>query len=663
MARAHPSPLRVLVTAASAPDAEAIEALLAADPGEGFRVTLRAFNADETMRGIEGGEADLAVIDLAAASGREMEFIEASCGVLSPLPVVALTGARDEELAIAAMQAGAQDCLSLDGLSPALLHQAMRHAIERARVEMALARERAQLHALLDFIPDRIYFKDRDSRFLRASTALVRFFGADSPGGVIGRTDFDFFTREHAQQAFEDEQRVMRTGEPIIGKIEKETLPDGRIGWAQTTKLPLRDRDSAIIGTCGISRDITELKTLEDTLAAERNLLRNVIDNLPDPIFVKDAAGRYLVSNVAHARLLGADGPQDVIGRTAADFVPVESAKVFRDAEDEVFRTGEPQLNREEEIALADHSTRWVVTTRVPLLDGRGRVRTLACIGRDITEQRREHRELEAANASLSAALADLKQTHEQLHAVQLHLIDAEKMKSIGRLAAGVAHEVKNPLAIISMGLEFLKSQTYQQPEVPDVLRDIEEAMRRANSVIEGMLDFSAPRKLELEPHDLNAVVRSALVLVKGEARAGKLQIRTELGETPRVRLDRLKIEQVLINLFTNAIHAMAGAGSLTVRTRCEQITGVGPNAAGTMLDQFRAGDRVVIVEIDDTGPGIPEQRIGRIFEPFYTTKPAGQGTGLGLSVAKSIIDLHSGMIEVANRDGGGLRVRLVFRT
>jgi PAS domain S-box-containing protein len=142
----------------------------------------------------------------------------------------------------------------------------VRDLTQRRRAEEALARERNLLSSLMDNVPDRIYFKDTASRFVRVNGALAQHFGLDDLHQALGRTDFDFFTEEHARQAFTDEQEVMRTGVPIIGIEEKETWPDGHETWVSTTKLPLRDKAGQIVGTFGISRDITERKRAEKEL-------------------------------------------------------------------------------------------------------------------------------------------------------------------------------------------------------------------------------------------------------------------------------------------------------------------------------------------------------------------------------------------------------------
>jgi PAS domain S-box-containing protein len=137
---------------------------------------------------------------------------------------------------------------------------------ERKETEQALAQERDLLRALMDNLPDRIYFKDRESRFTRINQGLAKDFGLSDPGQALGKTDFDFFTGEHAQQAYNDEQEVIRAGKPMTAKEEKETWPDGRVTWVSTTKMPFRDADGAIIGTFGVSHEITRRKQMEERL-------------------------------------------------------------------------------------------------------------------------------------------------------------------------------------------------------------------------------------------------------------------------------------------------------------------------------------------------------------------------------------------------------------
>jgi PAS domain S-box-containing protein len=173
---------------------------------------------------------------------------------------------------------------------------------EQKKAEEALSHERSLLRALMDNVPDNVYFKDRDSRFIAVSRAKARRHGLE-PADLVGKTDFDFFTEEHARQAYEDEQRIMRTGEPLIGHEEKETWPDGRVTWVYTTKVPLRDATGNITGMVGISRDITARKRGEDELERSRSLLEATLESTADGILVVDSQGKITRCNSKFAEM------------------------------------------------------------------------------------------------------------------------------------------------------------------------------------------------------------------------------------------------------------------------------------------------------------------------------------------------------------------------
>ena len=655
------NPVRILLVEDNPSDARLVEEMLR-DGGSTLGVVQRASSLSEALAIIDEKQTDVVLLDLSLPDSTGFDTFARLSAHAPELPVIVLSGLVDENMALRTVHEGAQDYLVKGRIEPDLLVRAIRYALERRRSEIALAREHDLLHALLDHLPDRVYFKDRNSRYIRINPALARFFKIAKPEDAIGKSDADFFSAERAQTAVEDECYIMRTGDAIVGKMEKETLPDGSTGWALVTKMALRDRHGHILGTTGISRDVTAIKHMEETLAAERNVLRSVIDNLPDPIFVKDAEGHYVLDNVAHTRSLGVSSSQEVIGKTSFDFFPPELAREFKVDDDRIIRTGEPLLNHVEAAPDANGNERWVMTTKVPVRAEADHVSRLVCIRRDITEQKLAQERLRQTNAELSSALANLKRTTEQLRDLQLELIEAEKMKSVGRLAAGVAHEVKNPLAVITMGVEYLTQQPLgEDTNVPMVLKDMSDAVKRADNVIRGLLDFSAPSRLELKPDDLNEVIERSLVLVRGEMKGVRL-VEELQPNLPPLRMDRSKIEQVLINVFTNAAHAMSEGGTLLVRTYAKQLTGVGANIADSRSEMFRAGDTVVVLETEDTGSGIPEDKITKIFDPFFTTKPTGKGTGLGLTVTRSIIDLHGGTIAIANRPEGGAKVTIMFK-
>ena len=171
---------------------------------------------------------------------------------------------------------------------------------ERERIQDDLKAEKMLLDGLMDAIPDDIYFKDAESRFLRINRAKAERSCLNDPDEAVGKTDHDFFGEEHAEQARADEQRVMDTDRPMVDREERLVWPDGRISWVSATKVPLRSVDGNTIGTLGVSRDITQHHTVEEALHRERDRLRTLIDNLPDIVFIKDADFRLVTVNRAY---------------------------------------------------------------------------------------------------------------------------------------------------------------------------------------------------------------------------------------------------------------------------------------------------------------------------------------------------------------------------
>ncbi len=307
------------------------------------------------------------------------------------------------------------------------------------------------------------------------------------------------------------------------------------------------------------------------------------------------------------------------------------------------------------------HSEAHAITDRSPSGEGQPTAgwRQLVEANAELLET---NEELARSEEALRKALADLQASHEQLKATQLQLIQAEKMESVGALAAGVAHEVKNPLQTILMGLAYLSKNIPSSDEtLRMVLTDMRDAVIRADAIVRDLLYLSAAKQLEIQAEDLNAVIQHSLWLVNFELTRSRISLAPEwAADLPRVRLDKAKMEQVFINLFMNAIQAMPLGGILSVKTCAaslnERMRPDGPTSC------FRPDERVAVVEIQDTGMGIPEGKLPRIFEPFFTTKPTGVGTGLGLPVTKQIIDLHGGTIDIRPASTGGVQVTLMLK-
>jgi two-component system NtrC family sensor kinase len=243
----------------------------------------------------------------------------------------------------------------------------------------------------------------------------------------------------------------------------------------------------------------------------------------------------------------------------------------------------------------------------------------------------------------------DLQDRMEELKRTQAQLIQSAKLAAIGELAAGVAHEINNPLTSIMGFTRLLMQETDDDDPMKEDLQIIDQEAARTRAVVRALLDFARQREPQLEPGDVNEMVRSTVTLVCHQAKRAGVTTKESYDETlPLVSLDADQIKQVFLNMITNAIQAMPDGGELKVAT-AYRPQGRSPEPA-ERID----GADCVAVEFHDTGTGISAEDLPRIFDPFFTTKEAGQGTGLGLSISHSIVERHGGWIEVESEVGRG---------
>ena len=257
----------------------------------------------------------------------------------------------------------------------------------------------------------------------------------------------------------------------------------------------------------------------------------------------------------------------------------------------------------------------------------------------------------------LQTARNEANRLRRELREVQLGFLQAAKLESLERLARGMAHEVRNPLASLQMGVDYFSRKAEVSLDDENILRIMQTAIERTNRIVLEFVDFSRAKEVDFRLENLNLTVRRALNVVEQDLRAADIHV--DLGLTdnlPMLRLDALKMEQVIVNLLANSIQASPVCGKIEVKTLSARRESV--EAAAEMPPSTE--ERICLVEIRDWGCGIPHQYRSKIFDPFFTTKPKGHSTGLGLFVARTIVDLHEGALTGENLPSGGGLARLM---
>jgi PAS domain S-box-containing protein len=282
-----------------------------------------------------------------------------------------------------------------DSLEPGELPLRITRAILNRRAGLERRQDQELLSALLDNVPDSIYFKDRDCRFIRVNAAKANKHKTH-PGQMVGQSDFDYFTEERARPAFEEEQQIMRSDESVLGEVQKLTFEDGSIGWVNTSKLVLKDKFGRVIGTMGISRDITAQKEGEQDQA----LLNELLESIPDAIYFKDKKSRFIRVNKAMAEKYG-QAVDTLIGKSDFDLFTEAHARPSYADEQKIMRTGEAVVGKLEKKIFEDGRVVWVNTTKVPLHNKSGEIIGTMGISRDVTQQVENEQKLERAPRKL----------------------------------------------------------------------------------------------------------------------------------------------------------------------------------------------------------------------------------------------------------------------
>lgn len=467
---------------------------------------------------------------------------------------------------------------------------------------------------VLDQISDRVTVTDLDGKVVYINDATCRSLK---------------MTREqlvgHSVEGFGDDPAQGATQREIIDRTRAAGQWQGDVVnvAADGTKYTLhcrtslvRDEQGTTVGMCGVATDITESKRRQDQLLESERRFRRLHEQLPIGYFGLDREGRYVDANPAWLKLLGC-GREGIENRLFADRITPVHAERFAGARMRV------QDGREEQI-------------EIDVVGAENRPVTVFCVGRGSRDE-------QGAVETTHWVAADVSERRR----LESQLWQAQKLDALGRLAAGVSHDFNNQLTVISGYCDIMLADTPEDHALRPAMLQIRRATERASSTTGHLLAFSRKRTLSPTDIDLNVLARELLHPL-GKLIGETITVRTEFS--PRLRtvcVDAGGLEQALFNLIINARDAMPDGGNLILRTANRQTDGNGPD--------------VVTLTVEDTGMGIAPSDLDRVFEPFFSTKPEGKGTGLGLPMVRGFIEQSGGTVEIESRPGAGTRITLAL--
>jgi PAS domain S-box-containing protein len=508
-----------------------------------------------------------------------------------------------------------------------LVSSAIRDITWRKQAEEALRNSEEQFRSSFDYAAIGMAVVGLDGRWLKVNHALCEIVGYAEK--ELATKTFQDITHPDDLDADLDNVRQLLVGEIESYQMEKRYFHKlGHGVWVLLGVSLVRDGEGQPMHFISQIQDITQRKLAEAALIEERNLLYILMDNIPDSIYFKDEASRFTHINRAQARVLGVEDPDDALGKTDADFQDPELAKDFLAEEAGIITSGEGVVNRDEFNPLPDGTPRWFSATKVPIKDEDGHVSGIVGISRNVT----------------SSKLAEKQAIELASH--------KENMQLLADFIRDASHDLKTPLTVIQSSLYLLQHSPDPERKQQHAL-NIEQQVARLSRLIDDQLmtvKLESSGEFTFESIDLNRMAREAITSVAPLAADEKLTLLQQLDESlPPIRADEGKIMRALRNLIENAIAYTPAGGSVAVRTFVE--------------------DQQAIFEVQDTGVGLAEQDLSRIFERFYRVDQARStqtgGSGLGLPIAKKIAEAHGGRIEVESALGVGstFRIRLPLNT
>lgn len=506
------------------------------------------------------------------------------------------------------------------------LYFMVRDLTELKQAQAILETERTRLRNLLQTIPALVWMKDPDGVYIFCNARFERFFDAKEDM-IIGRTDYDFLEKELADFFRGYDRKAAASGQPSINEEWITYADDGHRELLETIKTPIYDGSGQLLGVLGIAWDITEKKRIEEELRNERTRFVNLVDSVDGIVWEANAATfTFTYVSKEAERLLG---------------YPVEAwhgerfwwQHLHPEDRERVYEQSRACTNRGEEHELEyrffaqDGRVIWI-QDYVTVVSEDGKPRWRRGIMVDITAKKEEEKER--------------KRLEHQLR-------QAQRIEAVGRLAGGVAHDFNNKLSVILGYAELLKHSILTEDRIRSYLSQVILAATQSRDITRQLLAFSRQEVISPQVLDVNSVVTSVR---KGLGRLIREDIQFEVRLDPGlwlIHMDPSQVDQLIMNLVVNARDAMENGGRLVIETRNVHLD----TAFVRDYPELKAGPYIQLT-VSDTGCGISAETRQHIFEPFYTTKETGKGTGLGLATVYGIVTQNRGMVLVESEPGAG---------
>lgn len=474
-----------------------------------------------------------------------------------------------------------------------------------ARNRPPLDSERSLLR-VVQYSPEAILLHE-DGIVTYVNEAAVRMFRAESPFALVGRPLAELYHPSSLPALAARLETVRKTQERLDYFVHKMKRLDGETFDAEATSIRIGEKlGSSFIQT--VLRDVTARLMYEEQLLDTSQRYERLVKFLPEPIVITDQ-GVVVYCNKSAARLFRVEYTDDIIGRSAYDFIhPDDIDDIRRDGE-QVMLTDEPSPFVERRVVCADGAVTVAEVSSIRIHHYHGKS-VILTVMRDLTER---------------------KQAEELL-------LQSEKLSVIGQLAAGVAHEIRNPLTALRGFTQLLRKELH--PSKMYYLDTMLSELDRINYIVNDFMSLSKPHFVSYKENDIAEMLRAVLVLLESEAALYNVSVKWAASESlPRVVCDEHRIKQVFLNVLKNAIEAMPDGGFIHVHTMCDSEA------------------ETVRIRIRDEGGGMPAEIIQKAGEPFFTTK--SNGTGLGLMICHRIVEAHGGTIEIHSVSGEGTTVEI----